>query len=94
MRFHLLEPPITLPVAKMIREYTKSFKKIRKANKPVFITVNGEPTLVTIGIKQYKNLLNYIRALEEKDTQKAIEISEKEQKDGTLKELNSLRDLA
>ncbi len=93
MNLQLLDPPTTLSVAQMVREYTKHFKKIKKSDKPTFITVNGKAEIVTLGIEQYKELLKYIRSLEEKDTKEAIEISAKEEKDGKLKKLSSLKDL-
>lgn len=76
------------------KNYRTLFNEVMSSEEPLIVLNNNKPEVVVISIKTFESLSQSREDYEQNMAQKAIENYKLEKKNGKLKKLSSLADLA
>lgn len=76
------------------KNYRTLFDEVMDGEEPLFVLNNNKPEVVVISVKTFESLSQSREDYEQNMAQKAIENYKLEKKNGKLKKLSSLADLA
>lgn len=86
--------PKTASSGDIQKNYRALFDEVMDTEEPLFVLNNSKPEVVVISIKTFESLSQSREEYEQNMAQKAIENYKLEKKNGKLKKLSSLADLA